>query len=108
MSTPSAIGVERIAQSNVPCPIGEVGVLCEARQPVFSVPKGISCKTIILEVLILISELNLGEQTIAFGDREDRLYGMCKQKWIFADTHIVEGILKSGRHDAELMLNKHW
>src|SRR6185369_15670418 len=106
MSAPGTIGVKCIAQSKVCCPIGEVGVLREARQPVFPVPERISRKSVILKVLVLIPELNLGEQTVALGDREDRLYGMREQKWIFTDTHIVEGILEPGRHDAELTLDK--
>src|SRR5437868_4057346 len=107
MPAPGTIGVKCIAQPQVSCPIGEVGVLREARQPVFPVPEKISYKAIILEVLVLIPELNLGEQTVALRDREDRLYGMREQKWIFTDTHIVEGILEPGRHDAELTLNKY-
>src|SRR6185295_14724192 len=107
MSAPGAIGVICITQPQVSSPIGEIGVLREARQPVFPVPERISRKAIILKIFVLIPELNLGEQTVALGDCEDRLYGMREQKWIFTDTHIVKGILEPGRHDAELTLNKH-
>ena len=93
-SATGAIGVERITQPYMPCSIGEVGILRDTCQPVFPVPEGISSKAIILEVFALIPELQLSEQTVGLGDREDRLHGMGEQKRILADTHIVEGILE--------------
>src|SRR6267143_3939407 len=82
MSATGAIGVERIAQPYVSCSVGEVAVLRDARQPVFSVSEGISGKAIVLEVLVLIPELDLSEQAIVLGNRDDRLQGMGEQKRI--------------------------